>query len=86
MTYVMIFLTGMITGAAALICYALCEANKGRIGEEKQGSQGDACNNCFGAAEGDCESCKWHGTGGPTRMICELCDDGELWERGDSGG
>lgn len=85
MTFVTIFLAGMITGAAALVCYALCEANKGRTREEKQESQGGVCNDCFGAAAGDCTACRWNNEDiqeeRETHAACELCMDGELWER-----
>lgn len=40
------------------------------------------CEECMGAAAGDCEKCKWNqGDFGEEHSICEMCTDGELWER-----
>ena len=41
------------------------------------------CKDCFGAAAGDCASCKWNHDEEfeDEHSVCELCTDGELWER-----
>lgn len=57
MIYVAIFLAGLITGAVTLTCYALCKANKTVREDETPEGQSDVCDNCFGAAEGDCGEC-----------------------------
>lgn len=75
-----IFLAGAAAGAMAVICYALCVAGKKEEKQEKKETKSDVCNSCFGAAEGSCTTCKWYGIGGTTRMICQICTDGELWE------
>lgn len=39
---------------------------------------------CFWAAAGDCNSCRWEHEDDfeDEHSVCELCTDGELWERG----
>lgn len=49
----------------------------------KEVGQMEKCRECFGAASGDCGSCKWEHEDefGDEHSICSLCADGELWEK-----
>lgn len=47
----------------------------------------NTCNSCFGAAAGDCTTCRWNNEDiqeeRETHSVCELCMDGEMWEKED---
>lgn len=45
------------------------------------------CVDCFGAAAGDCGSCKWDHEEEfeDGHSVCSLCADGELWEGREDG-
>ena len=53
----------------------------------KEVGQMEKCMDCFGAAAGDCGNCKWEHEDGleDEHSVCELCADGELWERRQEG-